>query len=242
MMSDFPIPGNPIFGTLIKRYKRFMVDVALEDGQIVTAHCPNSGKMMGILEAGNPVILTHSGNSNRKFPLTWEAVNAQGVWIGTNTHRANLVAKQALIEKCIAPLAHYSHIQQEVPYGKNSRIDFLLTGNDLPNCYVEVKNVHLIRTDSKAEFPDCVTERGAKHMTELAAMADMGFRCVVLYIVQRHDAICFDLAGDLDPTYAKTAKEAHAKGVEVLAYNCHISTNTNVPFSVKMDSFLNVCF
>jgi sugar fermentation stimulation protein A len=235
-------PDSPIFGTLIKRYKRFMVDVALENGHIVTAHCPNSGKMMGILEAGNPVILTHSGNTNRKFPLTWEAVRVQGVWIGTNTHRTNLVAKQALMEKRIAPLAHYSHVQQEVPYGKNSRIDFLLTGHDLPNCYVEVKNVHLIRTDTKAEFPDCITERGTKHMGELTAMVDAGFRCVVLYIVQRQDATCFDLAEDLDPAYAKAAKEAHAKGVEVMAYNCHITTNINNPFCVTVLSHLDICF
>jgi sugar fermentation stimulation protein A len=227
-------PSLPIFGTLIKRYKRFMVDVQLESGQIVTAHCPNSGKMMGILEPGNKVILTHSGNMNRKLPLTWEAVQVNTVWIGTNTHRTNLVAEHALTHKLIAPLAHYSHIEREVPYGKNSRIDFLLSEPSFANCYVEVKNVHLIRTGSLAEFPDCVTERGAKHMRELADMAAAGFRCVVLYIVQRNDATEFDVAKDLDPTYAAAAKEAQNQGVEFFAYGCQIYTDPNHPFYVEV--------
>ncbi len=228
----------PIFGTLIKRYKRFMADIELDDGRVITAHCPNSGKMRDILDPGNRVILTQSTNLARKLPFTWEAVCVNNVWIGTNTHRANTVAHEGLTQKKIQPLAMYPTIQREVKYGKNSRIDFLLKGDGLPDCYVEVKNVHLIRQDGKAEFPDCVTERGAKHMGELAAMVQAGFRCVVLYIVQRNDATHFDVAYDLDKTYGEAALAAKKVGVEAMAYTCHIHAQQDEPFQVLINQHL----
>ncbi len=222
-----------IFGTLVKRYKRFFVDVLLEDGTEVTAHCPNPGAMLGVLEPGNRVALTHNNNPARKLSYTWQLVEAEGTWIGINTHLTNEIAGSVLEKKLIPELTGYSSTQREVKYGANSRIDFLLTGDDFPPCYLEVKNVHLKR-NGIAQFPDCVTARGAKHMAELALMRQQGMRCMVLYIVQRSDVKEFALAADIDPAYAKASELAKDSGVEMLALGCEFDMiNTQSLLSVS---------
>jgi sugar fermentation stimulation protein A len=215
------LPTPLIFGTFLKRYKRFFVDVLLDDGTEVVAHCPNPGAMLGVLESGNRVALTHNNNPARKLSYTWQLVEAEGTWIGVNTHLTNKIVAAALEQKLISEVSEYSVTQREVKYGTNSRIDFLLTGEELPPCYLEVKNVHLKR-NNVAQFPDCVTERGAKHMSELASMRQQGMRCVVLYVVQRNDVKEFSLAADIDPAYAKASEFAKASGVEMLAFACKI--------------------
>lgn len=208
----------------MKRYKRFLADVLLADTQQhVTAHCPNTGSMLGLAHPGQTVWLSTASNPLRKLPYTWELVEeTEGIFIGANTHRPNQVVKQALEQGTIPELAGYDHLKAEVPYGAHSRIDFLLTARDRPPCYVEVKNVHY-KVENQARFPDSVTQRGAKHMKELGLLAQQGFRAVLLYVIQRPDCLSFDLAYDLDPTYAQAALKAFRHGVEALAYGCRLS-------------------
>jgi sugar fermentation stimulation protein A len=212
-----------ISGILIKRYKRFLADIKLDDGTEVTVHCANPGAMMGITIPGSKVLLSKSDNPKRKLPLTWEMVEIDGVWIGVNTSNPNAIVYQALLNNQIPALSGYKNIQPEVKYGKNSRIDFLLTDGPTQMCLVEVKNVHLIRSENIAEFPDCVTARGAKHQQELLEQVQNGVRCVVLYVVQRGDAKFFKVANDLDKVYGQAALQAYKCGVEMLAYSCDMS-------------------
>lgn len=212
-----------ISGILIKRYKRFLADIKLDDGTEVTVHCANPGAMMGITIPGSKVLLSKSDNPKRKLPLTWEMVEIDGVWIGVNTSNPNAIVYQALLNNQIPALSGYKNIQPEVKYGKNSRIDFLLTDGPTQMCLVEVKNVHLIRSENIAEFPDCVTDRGAKHQQELLEQVQNGVRCVVLYVVQRGDAKFFKVANDLDKVYGQAALQAYKCGVEMLAYSCDMS-------------------
>lgn len=212
-----------ISGILIKRYKRFLADIKLDDGTEVTVHCANPGAMMGITIPGSKVLLSKSDNPKRKLPLTWEMVEIDGVWIGVNTSNPNAIVYQALLHNQIPALSGYKNIQPEVKYGKNSRIDFLLTDGPTQMCLVEVKNVHLIRSENIAEFPDCVTARGAKHQQELLEQVQNGVRCVVLYVVQRGDAKFFKVANDLDKVYGQAALKAYKCGVEMLAYSCDMS-------------------
>ena len=216
------LPYPLILGTLVKRYKRFFADIVLDDGAEITAHCPNPGAMLGVLDSGNKVAVTKSDNPARKLSYTWQYVHAEGTWIGVNTHLTNEIVADALTKKMIPELSDYTSITREVKYGTNSRIDFLLTKEGLPPCYLEIKNVHLKR-DGIAQFPDCVTARGAKHMTELALMRQQGARCVVLYLVQRIDCTEFSIAEDIDPAYVKASNAAKASGVEMLAYACEVS-------------------
>lgn len=212
-----------ISGILIKRYKRFLADIKLDDGTELTVHCANPGAMMGITIPGSKVLLSKSDNPKRKLPLTWEMVEIDGVWIGVNTSNPNAIVYQALLNNQILALSGYKNIQPEVKYGKNSRIDFLLTDGPTQMCLVEVKNVHLIRSENIAEFPDCVTARGAKHQQELLEQVQNGVRCVVLYVVQRGDAEFFKVANDLDKVYGQAALQAYKCGVEMLAYSCDMS-------------------
>jgi len=207
-----------LFGTFIRRYKRFMVDVLLDGGQEITAHCPNPGAMLGVLDRGNRVALSKADNPLRKLPYTWQYVYADSCWIGVNTHLTNELVADALARNMIPELSGYDSIQREVKYGTNSRIDFLLTGQGRSPCYLEVKNVHLKR-NGIVQFPDCVTARGAKHMAELAGIRKQGMRCVVLYCVQRPDCTDFSLADDIDPFYAESSTAAVAAGTEMLAYS-----------------------
>ncbi len=217
------LPQPVARGRLIKRYKRFLADIELEDGQLVTAHCANTGSMAGLTAPGLTVWLSHSSNPKRKLAWSWQSVELESGLVGINTAQPNRLVAEALAEKTIAPLAAYTNVRPEVKYGQKSRIDFLLTGEGLPDCYLEVKNVHFSREQGLAEFPDSVTIRGARHLEEMAKMVGDGHRAVTLYVVQRTDCTRFAFAADLDPAYAKAQGKAQTQGVESLAYSCQIS-------------------
>ena len=210
-------------GRLVKRYKRFFADVELETGEIVTAHCANTGAMTGIKAPGLPVWLSRSDNPKRTLKYTWELVEAEGTTIGALPNLANVLAEEAVNGGVIAELTGYDSLRREVKYGTNSRIDLLLEGGGKLPCWVEVKNVHWQRGPGIAEFPDGVTSRGAKHLVELAGQAGAGERAVQLFVVQRGDCDVLRPAADIDPVYAQTLRESAAAGVEVLAYACDVS-------------------
>jgi sugar fermentation stimulation protein A len=210
-------------GRLVQRYKRFLADIELENGQIITAHCANTGSMAGLSAPGLTVYLSHSSNPKRKLAWSWELVKLESGLVGVNTAQPNRLVAEALADKKIAPLAAYPHIRPEVKYGKKSRIDFLLTGADLPDCYVEVKNVHFSRKPGLAEFPDSVTTRGARHLAEMALMVEQGHRALTIYVIQRTDCTSFALAGELDPAYVAAYQKAKSAGVESLAFSCEIN-------------------
>ncbi len=219
------LPGPLVPGRLIKRYKRFLADVDLESGGTITAHCPNPGSMMGLSDPGLRVWLSHSADPKRKLAYSWQLVEADGALVGINTGHPNKLVEEAIIDGTIAELGGYGRLRREVKYGRNSRIDlFLEDGHDPRPCYVEVKNVHLMRQAGLAEFPDCVTARGAKHLVELGDMAEAGARAVMVYLVQRPDCDRLAMAGDLDPAYKAALEAALARGVEALCYACEITT------------------
>ncbi|MFD2264480.1 DNA/RNA nuclease SfsA [Lacibacterium aquatile] len=205
--------------TLVRRYKRFLADVVLPDGSEVTAHCPNPGAMIGLCAPGSKVYLLPGKG---KLPWSWELVERPEGLIGINTNRPNTLVAEALAADAIPELSGYDVIRREVPYGVNSRIDFLLEGSGRPPAYVEVKNVHLVREPDMAEFPDCVTARGAKHLVELSAMVAAGGRAVMLYVVQLDFCRNFALAGDYDPAYLRAFRAAKDAGVEAYAYDCQV--------------------
>ncbi len=216
--------AKPLFpGRLIRRYKRFLADIALESGGEMTVHCPNPGAMLGMADPGTAVWLSKSDNPKRKLSHTWELAHVDGGLTGVNTLAANRIGEEAVRADKIPELAGYTDIRREVRYGKNSRVDLLLAGGDRRDCYVEIKNVHLMRTPGLAEFPDSVTSRGAKHLGELADMVKAGHRAVMLYVVQRQDCDRFALAADIDPAYAAASRAAKTSGVEALAYGCALS-------------------
>ncbi|MGB0749673.1 MAG: DNA/RNA nuclease SfsA [Magnetospiraceae bacterium] len=217
---EFATPLIP--GTLIKRYKRFLADVTLQDGTVVTAHCANSGSMLGVKTEGAPVWLSPSDNPKRKLKYTWELIEIDGALVGINTSHPNAIVAEAIQAGSIAPLAGYAALRREVKYGKNSRIDILLEDAARPPCYVEVKNVTL-RRENRAEFPDAVTSRGTKHLRELMEMVRGGSRAVMVYLVQREDCQSFTPAADIDPEYAATLRLAATSGVETLCYACTVT-------------------
>jgi len=175
-------PDPLIRGKLVKRYKRFMADVVLDTGETVTAHCANTGAMTGVKEPGSDVWLSPAKNPERKLRYTWELINVGANLVGINTSLPNKIVSEAIDGNFIAELSGYEHLRREVKYGKNSRIDILLTSEDRSDCYVEVKNVHLMRKNGVAEFPDGVSTRAAKHQGELAEMVRNGFRAVTIYL------------------------------------------------------------
>ena len=179
-MSD---PVKFIAGRLIKRYKRFFADVKLDSGEVVTAHCPNTGSMMGLLEEGNIVLLTKTDNEKRKLKFTLEVVKVQGANVGVNTHRANRIVEQGIEAKKISALGKSYHFKREVKYGKNSRIDFLITNKESKEIFLEVKNVTLSKNKNVAEFPDAITERGSKHLLELIQVVKKGKRAIMLSLI-----------------------------------------------------------
>lgn len=215
------LPAPLYEGTLIRRYQRFLADVQLDDGTQVTAHTPNTGSMMGCALPGNRVLLSISPNPGRKYPHSWELVQADGVWVGINTMLPNLLAKEAILNGTIAELSGYAEIRGEVPYGTGSRIDLLLSG-ERGKCYVETKNVTLVR-ERCALFPDAVSERGQKHLRELMEMVRQGHRAVNLFVVQRGDGDALSPADAIDPAYGRLLREAAAAGVELLAYQALVT-------------------
>jgi len=219
---QFPHPLIP--GQLERRYKRFLADIRLEQGELVTAHCPNPGSMMGLRDAGARVWLSPSKNPKRRLRYTWELVEfsgPEGPWyVGINTGHPNALAAEAIAAGRVPELSGYETMRREVRYGANSRVDILLEGKS-GRCLVEVKNVHLCREPGLAEFPDSVTARGAKHLDELAKRVASGDRAVMLYIVQR-PADRFALAQDIDPAYAEAFARAQSSGVEALCYVCDV--------------------
>lgn len=222
----FPAPLIP--ARLIRRYKRFLADVVLPDGSEVTVHVANPGAMLGLNTPNARVWLSKSDNPKRKLAYSWELVEVDfgsGLeLVGVNTGQPNGLVAAALEAKAIPPFAQYSNIRREVRYGKNSRVDFLLEDDGLPPCYLEVKNVHMMREPGRAEFPDAVTARGAKHLDELAVMAKTGARAAMLFLVQIGSAKSVSLAHDIDPAYKKAFDRALHDGVEAFALTCRIST------------------
>lgn len=216
-------PSPLLEGRLVRRYKRFLADVEVAGGGVVTVHCANPGSMLGLAEPGMRVLLSRSDSASRKLPLSWELVEADGALVGINTALPNRLVEEAFRDKRIDALAGYETFRREVPYGRQSRIDFLLTGEGRPDTYVEVKNVHFSRAPGLAEFPDSVTARGARHLDELSAMAEAGHRSVMIYLVQRGDTAGFAICRDLDPAYAQAFDRARDAGVEMLAYSCRIT-------------------
>ena len=212
-------PHALVKGSLIKRYKRFLADVQLDTGEIVTAHVANSGAMLGTSDPGLEVWLSPAAGPGRKLAWSWELCRVDGHLVGVNTAHPNRIVAEAIQDGKIPELAGYATLKREVKYGTNSRIDILLTDPHRPPCYVEVKNVHL-KIGDWAEFPDAVTVRGTKHLNELMNMVAQGSRAVMVYLVQRQDCLGFRPAGSIDPLYATTLTKAMENRVETLCYTC----------------------
>ncbi len=212
-----------IRGTLVRRYKRFFADVELDNGEVVTAHCANPGSMMGLKDPGLPAYISTHNNPKRKLRYSLEAVEIKGDMVGINTSLPNKLGEEAIAANAIKELSGYSNMRREVKYGTNSRVDILLEDDAKGLAYVEIKNVHFSREPGLAEFPDSVTERGTKHLKELAQMVEDGHRAVMFYVVQRPDCEVFSIAADTDPTYANTFKESLKCGVEVICYDCALT-------------------
>ena len=204
---EMRFPDPLIRGALIQRYKRFLADVELDTGEVVTAHCANSGSMMGLTEPGSEVWLSPARNPDRKLRYSWEMIRVGNGLVGVHTAHPNRIVEEAVRAGRIDELAGYDNVRREVRYGKNSRIDLLLEGGGRPPCYVEIKSVTL-RRERRAEFPDAVTARGTKHLGELSDVVAGGGRAVMLYLIQREDCQAFSVAGDIDPAYAEAFARA----------------------------------
>src|SRR5712691_5529676 len=213
--------------TLVRRYKRFLADMRLASGEELTAHVANPGAMTGLAAPGARVWLSKSDNPKRKLAYSWELVEADfgggAELVGVDAGHPKALVAEALAAGLIPELAGYGATRREVRYGRNSRVDMLLEHTTRPTCYVEIKNVHLMRARGLAEFPDAVTARGAKHLDELAAMAAAGHRAVMLFLIQIGSADRLALARDIDPRYGAAFDRARALGVEAIAYRCVVS-------------------
>jgi sugar fermentation stimulation protein A len=218
---DFPQPLTR--GRLVRRYKRFFADVLLEDGTEVTAHCPNPGAMLGLNAPGQACWLSRSEDPKRKLAHTLEVVEADGAAVVVNTLLPNRLVAEALAADAIPELAGYAVHRREVRYGAASRVDFLLEAPNRPPAWVEVKGVTLHRGGGLAEWPDCVSARGARHAEELGEMARLGDRAVALFVVLRADCDRFAVAADLDPAFARAFERVRDAGVEPLVYSCDVS-------------------
>lgn len=208
---------------LVRRYMRFLADAELESGELVKAHCPNTGAMLGLKDPGLRIWLEPNEDPRKKLDWGWRLVElGGGHWAGIDTSVPNRVVKEALLAGMIPDLGPYETVLPEVPYGQGSRVDFRLGAGDR-DIYLEVKNVHLRREEGWAEFPDSVTERGARHLRDLAEVVSQGHRAVMLYLVQRTDCTGFRLAGDLDPAYSRAFDLAREAGVEMLCFDTRIS-------------------
>lgn len=226
MQFDPPL----IPATLIRRYKRFLFDAVLEDtGETITGSCPNTGSMLGLNTPGSRIWLSRNDDGKRKYPHRFELIEADGTVVGVNTGLPNRLAEEAIRKGMVADFADYPVIRREQKYGRQSRIDMLLSAEDRPDLYIEVKNVHFIRTPGLAEFPDTPTERGTRHLAELADMVAAGKRAAMVYLIQRGDCERFAIAADLDPVYAEAFECARRAGVEAYAIKCNVSRDSITP-------------
>lgn len=225
-MTSMRFNTNLIPATLARRYKRFLADVVLPSGEVMTVHVANPGAMTGLDRPFSRIWLSDSGNALRKYPHTWELVETDlgsgPEIVGVNTGQPHQLVTEALEAGLIPELRNYPVVRREVKYGQNSRVDFLLEDPTRRPCYLEIKNVHLMRKPRLAEFPDCVTLRGAKHLRELAAMLTTGARVVVLFVIQIPSAERFSVARDIDPGFAAAFDRARTLGIEVLAWRCDV--------------------
>ena len=226
-------PVKFISGRLIKRYKRFFADVKLDSGEVVTAHCPNTGSMMGLLTEGNIVYLSKTDNEKRKLKYTLEIIRDKGASVGVNTHRANRIVEKAIIEKKISTLGKKYDYRREVKYGKNSKIDFLITNKKDEEIFLEVKNVTLSKRKGISEFPDAITQRGSKHLLELIDVVKKNKRAIMLFLVQRNDCKKFRIAEEIDSIYKQNIMNAMKAGVEILCYGCSFVRN-NIELDKKI--------
>ena len=240
-------PAAPLFpAQLLRRYKRFLADVMLPNGELITLHCPNTGSMKNCIQPDSPCWYSTSTNLARKYPHTLEVVTTpSGHWAGINTMRANGLIELAIRNGTIVELQGYSSLRREVVYGsEKSRIDFLLEReleSEPQRCYVEVKNVTLMEQAGQGLFPDAVSERGTKHLRELMLMAAEGHRAVLLFCVQHSGIAWVEPADLIDPLYGKTLRQAVAAGVEVIAYNTAIDISSgNISVREKLPVTVNV--
>ena len=208
-------------GTLIKRYKRFFVDIKYKNKTII-AHCPNSGSMSGLLDKGNKVWFSASNNPKRKLKHTLEIIEIKNKKVGINTFLSNQIVFEALSKKKITSLIKFKNIKREVKFSDNTRFDFLLS-NDKEKCFLEVKNVTLLRKKKIAEFPDAITSRGTKHLNELCSAKNAGYKSYMLYLIQRNDCDSFKIARDIDEKYNDAFNKAVKSGVKILCYDCKLS-------------------
>jgi len=209
-------------GTLIQRYKRFMADVKLRNGHVVTVFCPNSGSMKGCSEPGRTVYLSRSENTARRLRYTWEMIEMPSSLVGVNTIVPNRLVKESILQGSLEPFTGYERVRSEVPYGQNSRIDLLLEGPGSRRCFIEIKNCTLVE-NGVAYFPDAVTSRGLKHLVEQQNEVNRGHRAVIFYLIQRMDADFFEPADCIDPAYGKELRTAVRNGVELFAYDVKLT-------------------
>ena len=219
-------------GTLIKRYKRFFVDIKYKN-KIITGHCPNTGSMMGLLNKGNKIWFSRSDNLSRKLKYTLEIIEVGKKMIGINTLLTNKIVFEALSQKKIKNFAKFNNIKPEVKFSDKTRFDFLISDNK-EKCFLEVKNVTLSRKDKIAEFPDTITSRGTKHLKELIIAKQRGFESYILYLIQREDCKSFRIAKDIDEDYKIAIDNALKKGVKIICYDCKISTE-----EIKLNNRIN---
>ena len=222
-------------GALIKRYKRFLVDIKYKN-KIITCHCPNSGSMMGLLDKGNKVWLSESDNPNRKLKYTLEMISVEENLVGINTFLTNKIVLEALNLKKIKNLIQFNNIKTEASFTKNTRFDFLIS-NSNEKCFLEVKNVTLVRNQKIAEFPDAITSRGTKHLVELVNAKKKGFQSCILYLIQRQDCKAFKIAEDIDRDYKIAFNKAMKADVKILCYDCKIS-NEEVKLNNQIELIL----
>ena len=225
-------------GVLIRRYKRFLADIQLDSGEIITAHCANSGRMTTCSTPGNRTFVSYHDNPKRKLKYTWELIEIDSSWVGVNTGWPNKLVAQAISAGVVEQLKGYPTIKPEIKVGERSRLDLLLTNDNQEKCFVEVKNCTLVE-NRIASFPDAVTTRGQKHLEELKQLLDKNVRCVMFYLVQRMDADLFMPADSVDPAYGRGLREAHEMGVEILVYDVtidreKIGVNKQIPFDLSL--------
>jgi sugar fermentation stimulation protein A len=223
-------------GTLVRRYQRFLADIVLDTGQLITAHCPNSGSMKTCCDPGQPVFVSLHDTPHRKLKYTWELIRMPDSLVGVNTAWPNQLVSRAIRSDFIGELVGYSHLYREVKVGEHSRLDILLTDGVNHRCFIEVKNCTMV-IDGIAAFPDAITTRGQKHLVELQRLLESAVRCVMFFLIQRMDAKRFRPADEIDREYGKELRKAYTKGVEILVYDVaidqeKIGINNRIPFQL----------